>query len=141
MKKFLDLIPYFIFIIIIIFIWQIISSSGLVPKFMLPAPIDVTMAFINNFPILMDNAGISLLEAFLGILISIILSFLISVLMDRFKLLYKSFYPVLIITQTIPTIAIAPLLVLWMGYGIAPKVALIVLVCFFPIAVSMLRRA
>ncbi|MCL2341922.1 MAG: ABC transporter permease, partial [Firmicutes bacterium] len=104
-------------------------------------PLDVTTAFINNFPILMDNAGISLLEAFLGILISIIFSFLISVLMDRFRLLYKSFYPVLIITQTIPTIAIAPLLVLWMGYGIAPKVALIVLVCFFPIAVSMLRRA
>jgi len=139
MKKFFDLISYFIFGAVIICFWQLMSSSGAVPKFMLPSPLDVVKAFIKNFSILMDNAGISLLEAFLGILISIILGLIISILMDRFNFLYKSFYPVLIVTQTIPVIAIAPLLVLWMGYGIAPKVALIVLVCFFPIVISMLR--
>ena len=140
MKKLFNLIPYFILLIIIICFWQIMSNSGIVPKFMLPSPLDVIKAFINNFSILMSNSGTSLLEAFLGILISVILSLLISILMDRFKFIYKSIYPILIITQTIPAIAIAPLLVLWMGYGIAPKVALIVLVCFFPIVISMLRR-
>ena len=58
--------------------------------------------------------------------------------MDRFAPLYKLLYPLLVITQTIPTIAIAPLLVLWLGYGMAPKIVLIILVCFFPITISML---
>ena len=60
-------------------------------------------------------------------------------LMDRFEGVYKAFYPIMVITQTIPTIAIAPLLVLWMGYDVAPKVTLIVIVTFFPIAVGLLE--
>ena len=58
--------------------------------------------------------------------------------MDRYRFLYKSLYPILVITQTIPTVAIAPLLVLWMGYDMAPKIALVVIVCFFPMAVGLL---
>jgi ABC-type nitrate/sulfonate/bicarbonate transport system permease component len=58
--------------------------------------------------------------------------------MDRFDFLYKALYPILVITQTIPTIAIAPLLVLWMGFSMAPKITLVVLTTFFPIAISLL---
>ena len=138
MKKFLNIISYSVLFMAIILLWQLICYKQIVPNFMLPSPIEVSKAFINNFNLLMNNAGVSLLEAFLGILISIILAFIISILMDRYNFIYKFFYPILVITQTIPTIAIAPLLVLWMGYGIAPKIALIVLVCFFPITISML---
>ena len=53
-------------------------------------------------------------------------------------MLNKAFYPILVITQTIPTIAIAPLLVLWMGFSVAPKITLVVITTFFPIAVSLL---
>jgi ABC-type nitrate/sulfonate/bicarbonate transport system permease component len=58
--------------------------------------------------------------------------------MDRFPVAYKSFYPILVLTQTVPTVAIAPLLVLWMGYGLLPKIALIVVTTFFPIAIGLL---
>ena len=64
--------------------------------------------------------------------------FAAAVLMDSFEVLYKAFYPLLIITQTIPTVAIAPLLVLWFGYEMTPKIILIVISTFFPVTVGLL---
>ena len=95
-------------------IWLFASEGGLVPKYMLPSPVDVARAFVTDFPILMEHLKVTLKEAIYGLLIGTGLGFVFSVLMDRFEFLYKAFYPILIITQTIPTIALAPLLVLWM---------------------------
>lgn len=122
----------------ILLIWQLVSSAGLVPKFMLPSPTDVAAAFAGDFPALMGHLGTTLYEAFFGLALGVGLSFVVAFLMDRFSFLYKSVYPLLVITQTIPAIAIAPLLVLWMGYDIAPKVTLVVIVCFFPVTVGLL---
>lgn len=122
----------------LLILWQAVSTAGLVPRFLLPSPVDVGRAFILNFRDLAANAGITLAEAFLGLLAGILLGFVLAMLMDRFEKLDKAVFPLLVISQTIPTVAIAPLLVLWMGYGIAPKVTLIILVCFFPVAIGLL---
>ena len=66
------------------------------------------------------------------------MGFGLAVLMDRFSVIRHALYPLIVLTQTIPTVAIAPLLVLWFGYEMLPKIILIVLVVFFPIAVNML---
>lgn len=121
-----------------VILWLFLSEGGFVPKYMLPSPVDVGRAFVTDFPILMEHLRVTLKEAILGLLIGTGLGFLFSVLMDRFAFLYKAFYPILVITQTIPTIALAPLLVLWMGFGAAPKITLVVLTTFFPITVSLL---
>jgi len=118
--------------------WQLLSAVKIVPKYMLPSPLDVIRALILDFPLLMHHARFTLLEAFFGLTIGVLLGFAIAVLMDRFEIIYKAIYPVLVITQTIPTVAIAPLLVLWLGYGMAPKITLIVIVTFFPITVGLL---
>lgn len=136
-KKNLELLYPLILILTVLLIWGIVSLLGLIPKFILPSPYDVANAFINDFSNLMQNLLTTLYEAFSGLLISLVLAFLFSFLMDRFKIFYKMLYPVLIITQTIPVIAIAPLLVLWLGYGIVPKIVLVVIMCFFPITVSL----
>lgn len=125
-------------ITMILVVWQILSSTGTVPKFMLPSPMDVVMAFIKDFSLLMMHARTTLTEAFLGLSCGVLLGFFVAVLMDRFEIAYKSIYPVLVITQTIPTVAIAPLLVLWLGYGILPKVTLIIITSFFPITIGLL---
>ena len=106
---------------------------------MLPSPIQVIVALVNEFPILMQHSFITLTEAFIGLLAGIFLGFLCAVLMDQFQGLYKAFYPLMVLTQTIPAVAIAPLLVLWFGYEMAPKVILIVITTFFPIAVGLLN--
>ncbi len=139
LQSIINKISPFLAIMIILVAWQLASSTGIVPKYMLPSPVDVVSAFINDFPLLMEHAKTTLTEAFLGITAGIALGFVIAVLMERFHLFSKSVYPIIVLTQTVPTVAIAPLLVLWMGYGILPKITLIVIITFFPITVSLLE--
>ena len=126
-------------IAIILIIWQMVSSLGIVDSFLLPSPIAVVKAFAAEFPVLMEDSVITLAEAFIGLALGIALGFVMAVLMDQFEPLYKAFYPLVVLTQTIPTVAIAPLLVLWFGYEMAPKVILIVITTFFPITVGLLN--
>lgn len=123
---------------VIVIVWLFVCEGEIVPAYMLPSPIDVVKSFIGDFTLLMSHAAVTLQEAVWGLLIGTFLGFVFAVIMDRFSFLYKALYPVLIISQTIPTIAIAPLLVLWMGFDMAPKITLVVITTFFPIAVSLL---
>lgn len=123
---------------VIVFIWYICCDKEVVPAYMLPSPTDVFTAFFDNFTVMMQQAAVTLQEACYGLLIGVALAFITATLMDRFNFLYKALYPILVITQTIPTIAIAPLLVLWMGFGMAPKITLVVITTFFPIAIGLL---
>lgn len=126
-------------IIAILLIWQFAHMAGWLPAYMLPSPVDVARAFVSDFPLLMSHAGTTLYEAFLGLGIAIVLALFLSALMDRFAFLYKALNPILVLTQTIPTVAIAPLLVLWMGYETAPKITLVVIAGFFPLVVNLLN--
>ena len=131
-------IPVFVILGILV-IWQIICITGLVPGYMLPSPIEVIQAIIADFTALMRHSRVTLLEAALGLVCGVTLGFLCAALMDSFEPVRKGLYPILVLTQTVPPVAIAPLLILWFSYGIAPKVVLVVLVSFFPIAVGLLE--
>ena len=126
-------------IVFLIVIWQLVCSLGLIESYMLPAPMDVLNAFVEDFGQLMNHLKVTLIEAVIGLLFGVLLGFLVAVLMDAFEPLYKAFYPVIVLSQTIPTVAIAPLLVLWFGYEMLPKVILVVVTTFFPIAVGLLN--
>ena len=125
-------------IIVVLLLWQLVCMLGLVPDFMLPSPVDVVKAFINDFPLLMKHSVTTMTETMLGLLIGIVIGFFTALLMDRFDWLRHALYPLIVVTQTVPTVAIAPLLVLWFGYETLPKVILVVIVVFFPIAVNLL---
>ena len=125
-------------IVLILILWQAITGLGIVEGYMLPSPLTVARVFVAEFPALMENARITLAEAFWGLLLGILTGFVMAVLMDRFERLRQAFYPLIVLTQTVPAVAIAPLLVLWFGYEMAPKVILVVLTTFFPIAVGLL---
>ena len=126
-------------IVVILLVWQAVCSLGWIDSFMLPSPIQVVQAFIKEFPMLIGHSVVTLTEAFLGLGLGILLGFVMAVLMDQFEGLYQAFYPLIVLTQTVPTVAIAPLLVLWFGYEMTPKVILIVITTFFPIAIGLLN--
>ena len=131
-------VPSILAVAVLLLLWQTVCGLGLVPGYMLPSPLEVAGAFVSELPLLWENSLITLQEAFIGLARGVAFGFLVAVLMDSFELLYKAFYPLLIITQTVPTVAIAPLLVLWFGYEMTPKIILIVISTFFPVTVGLL---
>ena len=128
----------FISILAILALWEALSFFEIVPNFMLPSPQQTVEAFIGDFWLLMSHLKVTLLETVIGTLMGVSIGFLSAVLMDRWDPAYKAMYPIIVLTQTIPAVAIAPLLVLWFGYKMMPKVVLIVLITFFPIVVGVL---
>ncbi len=120
-------------------LWELVCRTGLVPAFMLPSPVQVVQAFWAERYALLEHSIITLKEAFLGLAIGVFLGCVFAVVMDHFRVLRRAIYPVLLLTQTVPTVAIAPLLVLWFGYEMTPKVILIVLTTFFPVTVGLLE--
>lgn len=122
---------------VLLVVWELVVRLGFVPNFLLPSPTQVVSALVSDAGLLASHAGTTIIEAALGLVIGVAVGFVAAVLMDRFETIYLAFNPLITISQTIPTVAIAPLLVLWFGYDLAPKVILIVLTTFFPVAVSL----
>lgn len=122
---------------VVLLVWSISVKLLKVPEFVLPAPEKVIVTFVTNINILLVYGFYTALEAIAGLIISILLAFATALAMDSFNVVKKALYPFLVISQTIPVIALAPLLILWFGYGVVPKIITVVLVCFFPIAVNL----
>jgi len=121
----------------VVALWQAVSLFGIVDAFVLPPPTSVINALINDMELLFYHGRYTLFNAMLGLFISIVLGCFTAIVMDRFAWFSRAFYPILVLSQTVPYIAIAPLLVLWFGHGSTSQLILITLVCFFPVTVGM----
>jgi len=128
-----------LFIILVILIWQLIVDSGMIARYILPSPWDVITVGIAILPEITVHIYTTLQEALTGLFIAITLSVLLAILMDNFTIVKKALQPLLVVSQTIPIMVLAPLFVMWFGFGILPKVMVVILVCFFPIVVSLLE--
>ena len=124
-------------IVALLALWQAVVVVGIVPNFLLPTPVQVVQALVEDAALLASHCVTTLAEAAAGLAAGVALGFVFAVLMDRFEGFYLAFEPLMTISQTIPTVAIAPLLVLWLGYGALPKVVLVIISTFFPITVSL----
>jgi ABC-type nitrate/sulfonate/bicarbonate transport system permease component len=116
--------------------WQVGTSAWTVPKWLLPSPLDVAGALVGGAGLLAGHALRTLEEALAGLALAFAVGVGTAVLMDRSGFARRAFYPILVTSQTIPVVAIAPLLVIWFGYDITPKILVVALVCFFPIVVA-----
>lgn len=132
------LIPI-IFILAILVVWELVVNLGVVARYILPAPTDIVSALIANASDIMMHTGVTFFEGMTGLLVAVLLSLFMAIVMDQFPIVKKAIYPVLVISQTVPIIVIAPLLAMWFGFGIAPKIFVVVLVCFFPITVNLIE--
>ncbi len=132
-------LPALVGVAAVLGLWQLVCMTGMVQAYLLPSPAQVAAAFAEDWALLLAHTAVTLQEAFLGLGLGILIGFLFAVLMDSFDFLYRAFYPLLVVSQTIPTVAIAPLLVLWFGYEMTPKILLIILTTFFPLTVGLLE--
>jgi ABC-type nitrate/sulfonate/bicarbonate transport system permease component len=128
--------PAFVLAITLLVLWELYVRASQVSPTVLPTPIAVVQALINNWGIIYDNTVQTLLETVLGMIVATLLGLLLAILLDASGWMRRAIYPLLVTSQTIPIIALAPLLLIWFGYDIGPKVLVVALYCFFPIAVA-----
>ncbi len=122
--------------------WQLATGTGPIADafdfepLIVPSPAEIGASLWENRGLLVDNAWVTLQEIVLGFLCGLVAGLGFAVLIHISGILRLSFYPLLIASQTIPIVVLAPILVVWFGYGIAPKLAMVALICFFPITVA-----
>ncbi len=120
----------------IVAVWELAVVIFQIPGYVLPSPIQVAAALIQERGILASHGLVTVAEALTGIAISLVFAVILGVVMDCFPLARRGIYPVLVATQTVPMIVMAPILIIYMGFGVGPKILTVVLMCFFPVAVS-----
>lgn len=120
-------------------LWEVYAQVSGIPPTTLPAPSRVLMQVALNHRALWDNTLPTLYATLLGFVCSVTAAFVFSVLIDFFRPLRRALLPVFVISQTLPMIAIAPLVVLWFGFGLAPKIMLVALVTFFPMLIALVQ--
>ena len=119
-------------------VWQIVSTLPGVDRLILASPGETAKALADNRSLLLHNAGVTLLEAVLGLAVAVVAGAAAALGMHLVRPLREAAYPLLVASQAIPIVVIAPLLVLAFDFGIGPKIAIIALICFFPITVNLL---
>ena len=122
--------------ILVISIWEMSVRAFHISLYVLPAPSKIVMAILDNFDILWMHSMVTLKEALIGLVISTLLAIWIAIGMDLSKVFKTSIYPYLIVTQTVPIMVLGPLFSIWLGFGLAPKVLIVIFMCFFPVAIS-----
>ncbi len=124
--------------------WQIAATSGAIASalgledFLVPAPSEIAKVLWEDRSLLADNAWVTLKEIVLGFACALAAGLAFAVVLHLSPTLRRAFYPLIVASQTVPIIVVAPILVVWFGYGIGPKLAIIALICFFPITVNAL---
>ncbi|WOO87859.1 ABC transporter permease [Mollicutes bacterium LVI A0039] len=122
--------------VVLLIVWELCIKAFEVPKYIAPAPSEIIKTLIENFKIILIHTSFTLFEAIIGITVAIILGIFVSIVLFKFATIERIFMPYINILQTIPAIVIAPLFAMWFGFGLFPKVLLIVIFCSFPIIVS-----
>ena len=125
-----------LFLASLLVIWELACKLFSIPLYVLPSPVQVIQSLFTESATLSHHAAVTVMEAVIGILLSLILAIVLGILMDCFPLVRQGIYPLLVVTQTVPMIVLAPILIIYMGFGIAPKILTVILMCIFPIAVS-----
>jgi NitT/TauT family transport system permease protein len=123
-------------LVLAIALWWLATIVFSIQKYLLPSPPDVISAIRVQPGYLLSQTWVSLLETVEGFLLAIAVGVPIALVIVRSSVLERVIYPLLLAVNAIPKIAIAPLLVVWMGFGQAPKVIMVLLVCFFPVVIS-----
>ncbi|MBB5753577.1 ABC transporter permease [Prosthecomicrobium pneumaticum] len=123
-------------LIALVIFWEIAVRVTKTPVFILPAPSRIAEVFAATWPRLMINAGLTLSEVLIGFSCAVAIGVPLAVLITYSRLAERCVYPLIVASQTIPKVAIAPLMLAWFGYGLTPKVVIVILLSFFPIVIN-----
>lgn len=124
--------------------WQIAASTGFLADvlgledFLVPSPAEIASSLWENRSLLAENAWVTLREIVLGLGCALAVGVGFAVAMHLSGVLRDAAYPLIVASQTVPVVVVAPILLVWLGYGIWPKVVVVALICFFPVTINVL---
>ncbi len=125
--------------VVIVIAWELLIKVFAIPVYVLPAPADIWLAFANNPYTLLGHAGITLFEAIAGFVIGSLLGAILGTLFAYSPIVARGFLPYIIAANTIPVVAVAPIIIIWFGHGLASKIAVTTFLSFFPLALNMMK--
>jgi ABC-type nitrate/sulfonate/bicarbonate transport system permease component len=137
-------LPPIAIVAILLGLWQLAANLDVVANalhiepFLVPSPSDIAQSLWTDRTLLVDNGWVTLQEVLAGFALSVAAGVAFAVVLHVSPTLRRAFYPLLVASQTVPIVVVAPILVVWLGFGIGPKLAIIALICFFPITVNTL---
>jgi NitT/TauT family transport system permease protein len=128
--------PPVLLLAFILFAWWFVTAQGWVKPYLVPTPGQVWDRVMQDWSSLMYHSYVTLYETVVGFLLASVLGLATALAIASSRAVEKTLYPIVLIAQVIPKIAIAPLIVVWFGHDLAPKIILAVLIAFFPVVVS-----
>ena len=117
-------------------VWEVSVRLADTPGWMLPPPSAILESFRTDYRLLLQHTRVTLIEVLLGFGLALVTGLVTGIAIDSSRILERAIYPLIIASQTIPMVALAPLMLIWFGYGLVPKILITALVGFFPIAVN-----
>jgi NitT/TauT family transport system permease protein len=130
-------IPYAaLTVIALLLIWQLATYLFRIPEYLLPPPTAIVKDMVANWRLLADAAMVTIAEVIVGFVLSVLIGVPIAALLSASPAAEKAIYPIIVGSNTVPKVALAPLLLAWFGFGVAPKIVIVVLVTFFPIVIN-----
>jgi NitT/TauT family transport system permease protein/putative hydroxymethylpyrimidine transport system permease protein len=128
--------PPLLVLALLLGVWQVYVDAGGVDDLVLASPSQIAQALYDDRSLLLDNLGVTAVEVGLGTLLALAIGLALGVLIHWSGLARRSLYPLMVASQAAPLVIFAPLLVYWFGFGVLPKLVIVALICFFPVAVT-----
>ena len=122
---------------LMLLVWEVWVRVRDTPAWYLPAPSAVWRALVDNWSSIRVDAWVTLQEVLIGFGLAVLVAIPVAIAIERVLVIERALYPLVVATQAIPLVALAPLLLIWFGHGIMPKVVMVALISFFPIVVSL----
>lgn len=124
-------------IVVLLLTWEFLVHIRDIPNWLLPAPSDITVTLFQDAWMLSGHTWVTFIEVVLGFGVAVVAGVFLASVITLSRSVEQSIYPIIIASQTIPIIVIAPMLLVWIGYGLTPKIIVVALISFFPVTVNM----
>ncbi|MCI5074119.1 ABC transporter permease [Oricola sp.] len=128
--------PAFWTLVCLIIFWQAVVTLRNVPEYILPAPTQIAGEIGSYWHRLLPNALVTLSEIALGYSLAVLIAIPLAVSIVYSRVIRRAVYPLIVLSQTVPKVAVAPLLLTWFGYGMTPKIVIVIMMSFFPIVIN-----
>ena len=131
-------LPALILFLATVVLWEAAVRIFSISSFIIPAPTKIVQALVAQWGALMHATAVTAGEILFGFLVSVAVGVALALVIVRFDWLGRALYPLVVLFQNVPKVALAPIFILWFGYGLVPKIGLILVIAFFPVTLSML---